>query len=97
MDLRPQTSLSKLMEHDFWGTPLRSNRSNKSFRPLTVLTFRINYSIHELDPFGKKSNTVVVSPNMVVVACSAYCRCFKLWSIVHRQGIIWSTCFCTCW
>ncbi len=53
MDLRPQTPLSKLMEHDFWGTPLRSNLSNKSFRPLTVLSFRMNYSMHELDPFGK--------------------------------------------
>eukprot|EP01043_Picozoa_sp_COSAG02_P074150 COSAG02_NODE_14716_length_1243_cov_1.769231_1_plen_75_part_01 len=39
MDLRPQTPLSKLVEHDFWGTPLRSNLSNKSFRPLTVLSF----------------------------------------------------------
>lgn len=53
MDLRPETPLSRLMEHDFWGVPLRSNMSNKSFRPLTVLSFRINYAVHQLDPFGE--------------------------------------------
>jgi protein O-mannosyl-transferase len=53
MDLRPQTPLLKLMEDDFWGAPLRSNASNKSFRPLTVLSFRINYALHQLDPFGE--------------------------------------------
>ena len=84
------------MEHDFWGTPLRSNLSNKSFRPLTVLSFRMNYSMHELDPFGKKSHAVAVSLNVAVVVCSAYGRCPKLWSVVQRQGITWSTCCCTC-
>ena len=52
MDLRPTTPLAALFANDFWGTPLRSNRSNKSYRPLTVLSFRLNYSLHELDPFG---------------------------------------------
>ncbi|XP_067890305.1 protein O-mannosyl-transferase TMTC4 isoform X2 [Heterodontus francisci] len=44
-DLRPETSLSSLWEHDFWGTNLISNTSHKSYRPLTVLTFRLNYLI----------------------------------------------------
>lgn len=29
-----------LIENDFWGTPLSSNLSHKSWRPLTTLTFR---------------------------------------------------------
>ncbi|XP_069746595.1 protein O-mannosyl-transferase TMTC4 isoform X9 [Narcine bancroftii] len=40
-DLRPETSLGHLWEHDFWGTNLISNTSHKSYRPLTVLTFRL--------------------------------------------------------
>ena len=52
MDLRPTTPLATLFGNDFWGTPLRSNRSNKSYRPLTVLSFRLNYSLHQLEPFG---------------------------------------------
>ncbi|XP_067842710.1 protein O-mannosyl-transferase TMTC4 isoform X2 [Heptranchias perlo] len=44
-DLRPETSLSNLWEHDFWGTNLVSNTSHKSYRPFTVLTFRLNHLI----------------------------------------------------
>ncbi|XP_048389026.1 protein O-mannosyl-transferase TMTC4 isoform X3 [Stegostoma tigrinum] len=44
-DLRPETPLSHLWEHDFWGSNLISNTSHKSYRPLTVLTFRLNYLI----------------------------------------------------
>jgi protein O-mannosyl-transferase len=32
--------LFDLFFHDFWGTKLISNISHKSYRPLTVLTFR---------------------------------------------------------
>jgi len=33
-------SLSDAFRHDFWGSRLSSNTSHKSYRPLTVLTFR---------------------------------------------------------
>lgn len=51
-DLRPRTPLWNLFLNDFWGTPMVAERSHKSYRPLTVLTFRINYAIGELNPFG---------------------------------------------
>lgn len=33
----------ELWRNDFWGTPLNSSGSHGSYRPLCVLTFRINY------------------------------------------------------
>nr|BAC30236.1 unnamed protein product [Mus musculus] len=42
-DLQSDTPLGDLWHHDFWGSKLSSNTSHKSYRPLTVLTFRINY------------------------------------------------------
>ena len=45
-DLRPETPLSEIWTHDFWGTPILRNNSHKSYRPLTVLSFRwvlLNY------------------------------------------------------
>lgn len=42
-DLKPETPLSDLFVHDFWGSKLDSKTSHKSYRPLTVLTFRWNY------------------------------------------------------
>uniref|UniRef100_A0A3Q2UAV0 dolichyl-phosphate-mannose--protein mannosyltransferase n=1 Tax=Fundulus heteroclitus TaxID=8078 RepID=A0A3Q2UAV0_FUNHE len=44
-DLKPATSLSNIWRNDFWGSNLSSNSSHKSYRPLTVLTFRLNYLI----------------------------------------------------
>uniref|UniRef100_A0A8C6L0U7 Protein O-mannosyl-transferase TMTC3 n=1 Tax=Nothobranchius furzeri TaxID=105023 RepID=A0A8C6L0U7_NOTFU len=42
-DLRPTTPIRNLFLNDFWGTPMAEERSHKSYRPLTVLTFRLNY------------------------------------------------------
>ena len=41
-----------MLFHDFWGTPLTHSGSHKSYRPLCVLSFRFNYWLHELRPFG---------------------------------------------
>ncbi|XP_008280439.1 protein O-mannosyl-transferase TMTC4 isoform X2 [Stegastes partitus] len=44
-DLRPTTPLNNIWSNDFWGSNLSSNSSHKSYRPLTVLTFRLNYLV----------------------------------------------------
>ncbi|GFU34005.1 protein O-mannosyl-transferase TMTC3 [Trichonephila clavipes] len=51
-DLRAHSPLVNLLRNDFWGTPLHKEKSHKSYRPLTVLSFRLNYAVHELQPFG---------------------------------------------
>nr|XP_033808175.1 protein O-mannosyl-transferase TMTC3 [Geotrypetes seraphini]XP_033808176.1 protein O-mannosyl-transferase TMTC3 [Geotrypetes seraphini]XP_033808177.1 protein O-mannosyl-transferase TMTC3 [Geotrypetes seraphini] len=48
-DLQPSTPLVNLFQNDFWGTPMSEERSHKSYRPLTVLTFRLNYLFSELN------------------------------------------------
>jgi hypothetical protein len=40
-DLKPETPISNLLYNDFWGTRLTHNASHKSYRPLTVLSFRL--------------------------------------------------------
>ena len=42
-DLRTETPLLNILSNDFWGTKISSNLSHKSYRPLTVLTYRLNY------------------------------------------------------
>ncbi|CAG0920319.1 unnamed protein product [Notodromas monacha] len=42
-DVKPGSSVWNLLGHDFWGTPLTHSGSHKSYRPVTVLTFRLNY------------------------------------------------------
>lgn len=38
----PQTPLLDLLRRDFWGTPLEHSGSHGSYRPLAVLSFRLN-------------------------------------------------------
>jgi hypothetical protein len=51
-DLRPHVPLKNLLKNDFWGTSMTKEQSHKSYRPLTVLTFRWNYAIGGLNPTG---------------------------------------------
>ena len=41
-DVAGNTSIREVFGHDFWGNNIRSKRSHKSYRPLTVLTFRFD-------------------------------------------------------
>lgn len=47
-----QTQLSQIFFDDFWGNPLAHPGSHKSYRPLCTLSYRLNYLIGGLEPFG---------------------------------------------
>ena len=51
-DVQMKTPWSDLLRNDFWGTRMNTTASHKSYRPLTVATFRLNYMLHELEPLG---------------------------------------------
>lgn len=51
-DVRPSTAIANIFRNDFWGKPMSSATSHKSYRPLTVLTFRLNFALHGLHPWG---------------------------------------------
>ena len=59
-DLRPHVPLKNLFRNDFWGTPMNREQSHKSYRPLTVLTFRWNFAVGGLDPLGYHLVNVVL-------------------------------------
>ncbi len=51
-DLLPDTPWTNILYDDFWGTLLTHSGSHKSFRPLCTLSFRLNYALGGLDPWG---------------------------------------------
>ncbi|KAK2180952.1 hypothetical protein NP493_419g05000 [Ridgeia piscesae] len=59
-DVRPDAPLSGVFRDDFWGRPMASNASHKSYRPLCVLSFRFNYVFGGLDPVGYHVTNVVL-------------------------------------
>lgn len=73
-DLRPNTPLRNIFLNDFWGTPMRKEQSHKSYRPLTVLTFRWNYFAHQLDAFGYHFVNVILH----IVVCLLYKKACRL-------------------
>ncbi|XP_062508109.1 protein O-mannosyl-transferase TMTC1-like [Corticium candelabrum] len=47
------TSVWRLWQDDFWGGAMSREQSHKSYRPLTVLSYRyLNYAIWGLEPFS---------------------------------------------
>ena len=48
-----KTDVWGLFVNDFWGGHMSRSESHKSYRPLTVLTYRyLNYWFHRLEPFS---------------------------------------------
>lgn len=50
-DVRPGSSLRSIFSNDFWGKRMSDNTSHKSYRPLCILTFKLNILLGGLSPF----------------------------------------------
>ncbi|XP_054721235.1 protein O-mannosyl-transferase TMTC2-like, partial [Uloborus diversus] len=59
-DILPTTPLTSLFKNDFWGTPLTHSGSHKSYRPMCVLTFRLNHWLGGFDPWGYHLTNVLL-------------------------------------
>lgn len=84
-DLRPSTPISQLLADDFWGEPMTSPTSHKSYRPLTVLTFRLNYALHELEPWGYHVTNVVLHA-VATVLFGVVCRKVVFARVSGKEG-----------
>ena len=73
-DLRPHIPIKNLFYNDFWGTPMIKEQSHKSYRPLTVLTFRINYLIGGLSPLGYHLVNIILH-GLVTILYFQYLKC----------------------
>lgn len=59
-DVHGVTPLSDLLVHDFWGQNITLSDSHKSYRPITVLTYRWNYALHGIDSTGYHAGNVAI-------------------------------------
>ncbi|KNC31187.1 Transmembrane and TPR repeat-containing protein [Lucilia cuprina] len=51
-DVSGTASWQSAFLHDYWGTPLTDSGSHGSYRPLTVLTFKLNFILSGYNPWG---------------------------------------------
>ncbi|XP_022794710.1 transmembrane and TPR repeat-containing protein 1-like isoform X1 [Stylophora pistillata] len=92
MDIRSEAPLANIFSNDFWGKPMWSNTSHKSYRPLCVLTFRMNFAIHGLKPFGYHAVNVVLH-GLVCLLYTYMCNvvAFKSSALAFIAGILFAT------
>ena len=76
-DVNPDTPISNVFKNDFWGTNISDKNSHKSYRPLTVLTFRWNYWMGGLEPFGYHLSNVLLHA-VVSMAFLQVCLCLDV-------------------
>jgi hypothetical protein len=75
-DVSGGSSMVTLFQNDFWGKNLWHSSSHKSWRPITVLTFRLNYELHGLSVFGYHLVNVLLhafNSYLLLLVCR---RCF---------------------
>uniref|UniRef100_A0A8D0BWE7 Protein O-mannosyl-transferase TMTC3 n=1 Tax=Salvator merianae TaxID=96440 RepID=A0A8D0BWE7_SALMN len=87
-DLHPSTPLKNLFLNDFWGTPMSEERSHKSYRPLTVLTFRLNYLFSELNAVSYHLLNIIFH----AIVCVVFLKVCKLF-LDNRSSLIASLLF----
>uniref|UniRef100_A0A1I7YTP2 dolichyl-phosphate-mannose--protein mannosyltransferase n=1 Tax=Steinernema glaseri TaxID=37863 RepID=A0A1I7YTP2_9BILA len=58
--------LSAVFQNDFWGSPMSHPGSHRSYRPLTILSFRLNHFFGQLNPVGYHLANVLLH---AVVSC----------------------------
>ncbi len=83
-DLLPDTPWVNLFTHDFWGADITDASSHKSYRPLCVATFRLNYLLHGLEPMGYHLVNVVLHG----VVCLLYATMCALVSRSVWQSLV---------
>ena len=75
IDIRTDESyVTDLLYHDFWGNNITSSTSHKSYRPITVLTFRLNYYFGQFEPSGYHLVNVVLH----TVSAALVLRCARI-------------------
>ncbi|XP_064510706.1 protein O-mannosyl-transferase TMTC1 isoform X1 [Pseudopipra pipra] len=66
-DVRAAAPVSAAFANDFWGKRMAENTSHKSYRPLCVLTFKLNILLAGMNPFYFHAVNVILHCLVTVV------------------------------
>ncbi|XP_076445403.1 protein O-mannosyl-transferase TMTC1-like [Babylonia areolata] len=83
-DVTGKANISRLLVDDFWGRSMCDNASHKSYRPLTVLTFRLNYQLAGGTPWQFHAVNVALH---ALVTC-LFSRLLR--HVLHVQDVVTS-------
>jgi hypothetical protein len=81
-DVRSSNPIVNLFIHDFWGQDIGLSDSHKSYRPLTVLTYKLDHLLYGLNAFGYHATNILIYISSCI---SVYCL-VKLW--LSKKGMV---------
>lgn len=67
-DVKPNSKLSDIFAHDFWGKSIIAFDSHKSYRPLTILSFRA-HTLSTYPPDPRSFHAVNIALHALVTGC----------------------------
>ena len=74
-DVVGPTSLRSILRNDFWGTPLAARRTHKSYRPLTILSLRLDHVLSGAGEGERPPPRVVHAHNIALHAAASALVC----------------------
>lgn len=89
-DILPGTPWTNLLFNDFWGTPLKHSGSHRSYRPLCIASFRLNYYLAGLNPWGYHLVNVLLHCGVSIMVVIAANIIFKENIAVFVAGVLFS-------
>ncbi|CAM9386702.1 unnamed protein product, partial [Ectocarpus fasciculatus] len=79
-----------MWRHDFWGADLTLGDSHKSYRPVTVLTYRLNYSLHGLQSWGYHFGNLLVYAGVVLAVFALALLLFDRWGVAAVSSVMFA-------
>ena len=89
-DILPSTPWSNLLFNDFWGTPLKHSGSHRSYRPVCIASFRLNYFVAGLNPWGYHLVNVLLHCGVSVMVVLVAHLIFKENITVSVAGVLFA-------
>lgn len=82
--------VSDILQNDFWGMPMKSARSHKSYRPLTVLSFYANCMVGGLEPLGFRLTNIALH-GIACLLLTLFCFRLRLSSVASlAAGLLYA-------
>lgn len=88
-DVDPEaSSWREVFSHDFWGENISSRTSHKSYRPLTVFSFRFNFWMAGgiRDPFYYHLTNVLLHPLVCLLLLEVFSKWFRQLKTIYKSS-----------
>ena len=82
------TPIRNIFRNDFWGVSMSHPESHKSYRPITILSFRLQFDLHGASPIGFHLVNVLLHSLLTLLFTSSCLAITKSHSVALLAGLL---------